>query len=285
MMRPWKAAIPSLVALLVCGCGDSTNAFVSDRSTRVAVVWAAGDGADGGPGAEAVTRLVRRGRPDVFLYLGDVYPEGDADGFEHGYAPTFGTLAHVTAPTPGNHDRPYWRQGYLAYWTKAHGRRPPDYYSFRAGGWDILSLNSEIAHGSASSQLRWLRRQLTAPGDCRLAFWHRPRFSAGTVHGDNPDVAPLWRALRGHARLVLNGHEHNMQRMRPRDGLVELIQGAGGHSLYGLTRSYGGLAFGNRDTFGAIRLGLRPGVARFGFVDIGGKTLDSGQVRCKEGRR
>jgi hypothetical protein len=59
-------------------------------------------------------------------------------------------------------------------------------------------------------------------------FWHRPRFSAGTVHGDAPDVTPLWNAIRGHARLVLNGHDHVMLRYRPRDGLTEYVAGSGG---------------------------------------------------------
>jgi hypothetical protein len=228
-----------------------------------------------------VARLVQRARPDAFLYLGDVYPEGDADAFAHAYAPTYGRNARITAPTPGNHDAADQRTGYRPYWTKVHGARTPDYYAFRAGGWQLISLDSELSRAGRRRQLRWLRRRLTRPGDCRLAFWHRPRFSAGTVHGDNPDMASLWRALRGHARLVLNGHEHNMQRFRSRGGLVELVDGAGGHSLYGLRRHRRGLAFANRDTFGAIRLVLRPGAARIAFVDIGGRVLDRSGVRCR----
>lgn len=48
----------------------------------------------------------------------------------------------------------------------------------------------------------------SAPGTCRLA-WHRPRFTAGK-HADARDVAPLWEALRGRAKIVVNGHDHNM---------------------------------------------------------------------------
>ena len=289
------AALLSLAGVLLAACGGSGHAsgppsspaagrtghaFVTDGPRRSAVLWAAGDGADGGSAAKAVAGLVERGRPDVFLYLGDVYPEGDARAFAQSYAPTFGALAGKTAPTPGNHDWPVHRQGYVPYWTSARGIRPPPYYSFRAGGWQILSLNSEIGTGRGSRQLRWLRRQLKGSGDCRLAFWHRPRFSAGVVHGDYRHVDPLWRALRGHARLVVSGHEHDMQRMRPRNGLVELVDGAGGHSLYGLRRRYPGLAFGNRREFGAIRIGLRPGLARISFVNLTGTVLDRTRVRC-----
>jgi hypothetical protein len=227
-----------------------------------------------------VVRLVERSHPDAFLYLGDVYPEGDADGFATGYRPTYGRIANITAPTPGNHDAPNEAAGYRPYWTKARHTRPPSYYAFRAGGWELLSLDSELTGAARRRQLEWLRARVARPGDCRLAFWHRPRYSAGTVHGDNPDVAPLWRALRGHARLVLNGHEHNMQRFRARNGLVELIDGAGGHSFYGLRRHYPGLAFAIRDSFGAVRLNLRSGRARIAFVDMGGKVLDRSYVTC-----
>jgi acid phosphatase type 7 len=286
-----RAALAVLIAAtcLLAACGGSgaatatrrTGAFFPDGPRRAASVWAVGDGADGGPGALAVARLVKRAKPGAFLYIGDVYPEGDADAFAHSYAPTYGMLAHITAPTPGNHDESVRSQGYIPYWTKIRGERPPPYYSFRAGGWQILSLNSEIPTRRGSPQLRWLDGQLRAPGDCRLAFWHRPRFSAGTVHGDNPSVQPLWQALSGHARLVLNGHEHDTQRMRPRDGLVEIVAGAGGHSFYGLKRSYPGLAFANDNTFAALRIELRPGLARVAVVDFEGRTLDRTSVSCR----
>jgi hypothetical protein len=108
------------------------------------------------------------------------------------------------------------------------GRAPPSYYALSLGGWTLLSLNSEEPHGPGSAQLRWLDHRLRrGRGTCRLAFWHRPRYSAGTTHGDQPDVEPLWNTLRGRATLVLNGHEHASQRFRTIEGLTEIVAGAG----------------------------------------------------------
>jgi hypothetical protein len=150
----------------------------------------------------------------------------------------------------------------------------------RLGGWELFSLNSEAPHGAGSPQLRWLQRRLSgAKGDCRLAFWHRPRFSAGTVHGDAPDVAPLWNALRGHARLVLNGHDHVMLRYRPRDGLTEYVSGAGGGSLYGV-RPDGHTAFSNSGMTGGLRITLTRAAARLEFRSVDGKVLDRSRTRC-----
>jgi predicted phosphodiesterase len=239
-----------------------------------------GDGADGGSAAKRVVRQIRRSGADWLLYLGDVYERGTASEFRRDYAPVYGRLASVTAPTPGNHDWPRHASGYDRYWARAKHGKTPAYYAFRLAGWKLLSLNSEVAHGKGSRQLRWLRRQLRGPGTCRLAFWHRPRFSAGLVHGDQGDVAPLWNALRGHARIVVNGHEHDMQRFRPRDGITELVSGAGGHGLYPLGHRQA-LAFGDDSHYGALRVVLRPGAASSAFVTARGRRLDSGRVRCR----
>jgi hypothetical protein len=94
-------------------------------------------------------------------------------------------------------------------------------------------------------------------------------------------MAPLWNALRGHARIVLNGHEHNMQRLRAIDGISEFVSGAGGSGHYGLHADDDRLASGNDTDYGALRLELEPGVARYAFVTVDGRTLDSGALRCR----
>ncbi len=293
--------LPVMVLVLVLGaCGDGSSgaslpavetearditvatsggAGFNDLPARRALVWAVGDG-DATPAAARLVRVIGRSHPDLFLYLGDVYERGTAADFARRYAPTYGLLARRTAPTPGNHDWPMARNGYFPYWRRATGRRLPGLYALKVAGWEILSLNSETSHGGDSAQLRWLRARLRQPGTCRLAFWHRPRFSAGTVHGDQPDVAPLWQALAGRARLVIGGHEHNSQRLRRRDGITQLVAGAGGRSLYPIRGSDSRLAFGDAGRHAALRLDLRPGAARFAFVASSGRVLDRGSVRC-----
>ena len=129
--------------------------------------------------------------------------------------------------------------------------------------------------------MRWLRDQLRgARGNCRIAFWHRPYLNAGR-HGDEESVAPLWRALRGRAALVVNGHDHNMQHFKPQDGIVGLVSGAGGHDLYPSNENDPRLVWDEDDEYGALRLDVRPGLARFRFVDDTGKTLHRGRVRCR----
>lgn len=271
--RPRAAPPPRPVA---------NHAFPSAPRPRApAVLWAVGDGADGGAAAKALARRIAAARPSRFLYLGDVYPLGTPRAFRSGYASVYGALARRTAPTPGNHDWPQHPTGYDRYWRSVTGAPTPPWYALRIGGWLVLSLNSEAPHGAGSPQDRWLRGRLARHrGTCALAFWHRPLMSAGS-HGDQPDVRPFWDRLRGHAALVLNGHDHNLQRLRPRDGIVEIVAGAGGRGHYSLNAGDPRLAFADTRNYGAARIALRPGGARIDLVSTGGRVLDSSQISCR----
>jgi hypothetical protein len=246
-----------------------------------AVVWAVGDGAAGTAPAKQLARTIKRDRPERFLYLGDVYDSGTRAEFARNYNPVYGALAPITAPTPGNHDWANRASGYFPYWKSKRGRALRPWYRFKLAGWEVLSLNSEAQHGPGSPQVRWLKQRLAAaPGDCRLVFWHRPRFSAGRVHGDQSDIAPLWDAVQGRAALVVNGHEHDSQRLKPAGGTLGLVAGAGGASFYSLNRGDSRLAWGDDGVPAALRIELVPGSARFEFRTAAGRVLDSGSATC-----
>jgi hypothetical protein len=277
--QPWRTEPP---------IREPTGAYVPSGPDGRALIWAVGDGADGSARAQRVATRMRRKRFDRLLYLGDVYGAGllsalRRDGTETDYRkrydPVYGDVASKTAPTPGSHEWSQRADGYEPYWDEIFGETPPAYYDFRVAGWQLLSLNSEAPHGSDSAQVRWLRSRTTAPGTCRLAFWHRPRYNAGK-HGDARDIAPLWNALRGRAKVVVSAHDHNMQRFTPVDAITQYVSGAGGHGLYTFPKRDPRLAYGTASAYGALRIELRPGRARLAFVSVGGKVLDVSVVRC-----
>lgn len=242
---------------------------------KKARIWAVGD-ADP-PDSARVAKLIRGADPDRILYLGDVYPAGSADDFER-WAKPWGRLVRRMAPTPGNHDWLEAREGYEPFWRKVTGETPPTYYSFDAGGWEVLSVNGE--HSEWRSAEDWLKEKVSSGGDCRIAFWHRPAYSAGKYKGGEQRAHEFWEVVEGRARLVVNGHDHDMQRMRPRGGSVEFISGAGGKALYDVDESDPKLAFSNDTRFGALRLRLSPQRARWAFVAATGRVLDEGTLFC-----
>ena len=273
-----------LSMLVLAGCGSGELAGIPGPDAPRAVVWAVGDAATPGPEADQMGRLVRRARPDLFLYLGDVYETGTRSEFRRWYHPRFGSLAGITMPTPGNHEWDNRFTGYYPYWARRKGHRQPPWSKRTIAGWQILDLNSQAPHGVGSPQVRWLERTLAgARGNCRLAFWHRPRYSAGVVHGVAPDLNPLWNRLAGHARIVLSGHDHDLQRHRPERGLVQYVVGAGGRGRYGLDRSNPTMVWGRDDLNGALRIVLTPGRAVLQFRGPRGRVLDRSRVTCTPG--
>jgi 3',5'-cyclic AMP phosphodiesterase CpdA len=268
-------------ALAVGACGDDDPRVPADPPGAT-IVWAVGDGGSNSDAARRVAALIAHDDPDHVIYLGDVYENGTRAEFETNFAEVYGNLVKRMWPTPGNHEWANRRTGYDAYWRRRTGRAPAPWYARRLGGWEILVLNSEAPHGPGSPQLTWLRRQVAAaPGDCRIAAWHRPRFSAG-LHGDQEDMAPLWDALQGHGRLVLGGHDHDLQRFKPVGGLVQMVSGAGGRHLYDVG-GHDALVFADDEHFGAVRLELSRGRARWTFITDRGRVLDRGVLRCRPG--
>ncbi|HEX6583738.1 MAG TPA: metallophosphoesterase [Thermoleophilaceae bacterium] len=247
-----------------------------------AVVWAAGDVATPGPRADRVADLVRRGRPDRFIYLGDVYETGTAEDFRRWYHPRFGRLARITDPTIGNHEWANRFQGYYRYWYGRKGRRLPPWFKTQIAGWELISLNSQAPHGPQSAQVRWLRSALQGPGDCRIAFWHRPRYSDG-AYGGAADLNPFISALSGHARVVLSGHDHNLQRHQRQRGLVQYVVGAGGRARYRLHPGASTMVWGTDRLDGALRIILRPGSAVLEFRRPNGRLLDRSHESCSPG--
>ena len=81
--------------------------------------------------------------------------------------------------------------------------------------------------------------------------------------------------------MVVSGHEHNMQRLRPEGGTVQFVSGAGGFSHTEPGRDDPRLAFGDGVHDGALRLSLRRGRAEWAFVATDGQVLDSGTLHCR----
>lgn len=248
-----------------------------------AVVWALGDGAAGTKEAKALARAIAADDPARVLYLGDVYESGTPTDFRRRFRSVYGSLIGRMLPTPGNHEWPNHPEGYDRFWKEVTGAPTPPWYSVRLARWQLLSLNSEAPHGAGDEQVAWLDRQLRRTARCRLAIWHRPRYSAGS-HGDQSDMEPLWSRLVGRATLVLNGHDHNVQRLKPERGTVELVQGAGGRGHYSVDRGYRRIAYADDKTYAAARIVLRPDRAQIETMDATGRVMDRATVPCVPAR-
>ena len=128
------------------------------------------------------------------------------------------------------------------------------------------------------------------PVACTLAYWHKPLFSSGDKHGNDPEIKPFWTDLYvAHVSIVLNGHDHDYERFAPQDpeakpdarGIREFVVGTGGRSLRPFAAPLPTSEVRNDDTFGVLKLTLHPDRYEWQFIPQAGKTFhDSGEGFC-----
>jgi acid phosphatase type 7 len=227
------------------------------------------------------------------LVLGDlVYETGSAQEFNDCYDPTYGAFFAKTFPAPGNHE--YDTPGAAGYFNYFGARAGPDnrgYYSFDIGTWHIVSLNSNVDMTKGSAQELWLRADLSAHRvkPCTLAYWHHPRFSSGSGHGDDPRSSDIWRVLfEFRADVVLAGHNHIYERFAPQDpdanknfvnGIRQFVVGTGGVALdiVGTPKPNSEV---RASTFGITKFELGDGKFSWEFLPESGTFSDFGQADC-----
>ena len=227
----------------------NTNTFTPSIGSTPApgkafVIAAAGDGAGGDQSADDVTNLIGSWNPNLFLYLGDVYEKGSMAEFYNWYGTNnvdFSRFRSISDPTIGNHEYTAGQApGYFDYWDNI-----PHYYSYNAGGWHFISLDSNDNPGfhglqPGTAQYTWLQNDLKANKlACTIAYYHHPLFNIGN---EPPAVgtAAIWALLEQNGvDAILNGHDHTYQRWTPMDasgnpnpnGMPDLIDVTTGHSL------------------------------------------------------
>jgi hypothetical protein len=229
---------------------------------------------------DETSELLTQDAPTKVLTLGDnQYEHGELVNFEKYYHSDWGRVKAITMPTPGNHDPP--SSGYGPYFGK-----PPN-YSFDLGAWHLIGLDSTDITAAAA----FLDADLAqyAGRRCILGYWHHPRFSSDTTHGNNSAIGPLWtRLAAAGADVILNGHAHTYERFAPQTptgqasttGIRQFIVGTGGKALHGFgtIRANSEVRLGG--LYGVLRMTLHPTSYEWRFQGEDGATHDSGSGTC-----
>jgi hypothetical protein len=258
------------------------------------VIVGAGDISDCNNNNDEATAKLLDVTPGTVVLMGDnAYENGTTTEYNNCYDPTWGRHKSRTKPSAGNHEyNTAGAAGYYGYFGSAAGDPTQGYYSYDLGDWHVVVLNSNIARDATSAQITWLRADLTAnTKSCTLAYWHHPRYSSGSGHGNDTSVQPFWDVLyEFNADVILNGHDHDYERFAPQNaagaldnvrGIREFVVGTGGRALYALgTRKANSEVF-NATTYGVIKMTLSAGSYSWQFMPIAGQTFtDSGTSSC-----
>lgn len=109
-------------------------------------------------------------------------------------------------------------------------RLPAPYYTFTAGpvqffAFDTVELNE--------AELKWLDSELAkSTSRWKLVYGHYHIFSA--TRGNNKELIEKLLPIleKHHVDIYLNGHDHNLQELKPEGGVHFFVSGAGGAGLY-----------------------------------------------------
>src|SRR5688572_5037640 len=198
-----------------------------EGTVRFLVIGDTGTGSDKQLEVAQMMRRYRQAFPFEFvLMMGDnMYGSEKATDykrkFEDVYRPLLDEKVKFYAAL-GNHDESNQR------FYEFFNMEGQEYYRFKKGNVSFYALNSNYME---KKQVDWLKDKLaTDTAAWRIAFFHHPPYSSGGKHGSDTKlreiVEPLF--LQHGVNVVLAGHEHFYERIKPQKGIHYFISGSGG---------------------------------------------------------
>jgi hypothetical protein len=249
-------------------------------SVRFAVI---GDSGTGGGAQQRVARRLAAEHEgfdfEFVLMLGDnLYgnerPHDYAAKFERPYKPLLDAGVKFYASL-GNHDEPSQR------FYKLFNMNGERYYTFKAprGSVRFFALDSNYL---SKEQLDWLAKELPASNsDWKIAFFHHPLYSSGEKHGSDDalrdQLEPLF--VQHGVNLVLTGHEHFYERLKPQQGITYIISGSAAKLRRGNIGETDLTAKGYDQDYTFLLVEISGDELYFRALTDDGRPVDSGVIR------
>jgi hypothetical protein len=213
----------------------------SPDSTDPVRFIAFGDSGGGGSDQYALLEQMYTVPYELMIHTGDLaYDSGTISQFEDNvfgvYADLFKNIPFM--PAAGNHDYGTLRGAPFRDVFNMPGASGEKWYSYDWGRVHFVALDTESDY---ATQMTWLEQDLAANQlPWKIIYMHKPPYSSGT-HGSDGSLrgklAPI--AEKYGVQLVLAGHDHNYERMKPQNGVAYVVTGGGGVG----TRSVGTSSF------------------------------------------
>ncbi|RPI51032.1 MAG: metallophosphoesterase [Acidobacteria bacterium] len=276
--KPLLAAA-TLAVMLAAGAAaqDLTLPNKPNGTLKFAVIGDSGTGdANQYRLAKVFTDVHQRFSYEFVLMMGDNMYGGEnardfQRKFEIPYKPVLDKGIEFYASL-GNHDSTNQRMYKLF---NMNGER---FYTFKPkDGIRFFALDSNYMD---RTQLQWLEKELAASGsDWKVMYFHHPIYSSGGRHGSDTalrdQLEPLF--LKHGVDVVMAGHEHFYERLKPQKGIHYFISGGAGKLRRGdVGGDYTAKAFDQGFHF--IMFEIDGDQMHFQAVSDQGKTVDSGMI-------
>jgi hypothetical protein len=158
------------------------------------------------------------------------------------------------------------------------------YYAFSPGP-DIRFVALESTY-LEPEQVRWAEKELSSSNArWKIVFFHHPLYSSGERHGSDLSLRDVLEPifLKTGVSVVLNGHDHFYERVRPQKGIAYFVVGSGGQLRRGNIDTRTGITARGFDADRAFMAAEIDGdVLYFNTVSRTGEIIDSGTFRRRD---
>jgi len=212
---------------------------------------------------------------DFVIMLGDnIYgshhPNDFTQKFELPYKPMLDAGVKFYAAL-GNHDDPNDERLYKPF--NMGGER---YYAFKKGDVAFFALDSNYMD---PNQLSWIDQNLqNTKSKWKICYFHHPLYNEGRSHGPDLDLrtqlTPLFK--RYGVNLVLSGHEHVYERIKPQDNIYYLVLGNSAKLMSKDLKSSDQMQKGFDSDRGFMLIEIGGDKLYFQVISRTGQTIDAG---------
>lgn len=219
--------VPVMLLASILSYAQGVRPPLYQDSLRFAVLGDSGTGAKSQyQVGEKLTEARTRFPFEFVLMMGDnIYGAETPKDFQKKFEKPYQTLLASGVKffaTLGNHDEPPRQINYKPF--NMGGKR---YYTFKPKeGIRFFSLDSNYMD---KEELAWFDKELKASGsEWKIVFFHHPIYSSGEAHGSNVELRSLIEPVmvQNGVDVVLAGHEHFYERIKPQKGINYFIVGS-----------------------------------------------------------
>jgi len=296
-VRPW--VFPALLAAVALGLGmwrrmpsplaefpaipqqPPAALPLMPGSVRFAVI---GDSGTGNSAQYDVAQQMVRERDkfpfDFVVMLGDnIYGGHSSKDFVAKFEQPYHVLLDAGVKfyaTLGNHDQP---SECLYKPFNMGGQR---YYAYSKGNVRFIVLDSNYMD---PPQIDWLEKELrNTSSPWKVAYFHHPLYSDGRFHGPDIDLRARLEPLfeKYGVNVVLSGHEHVYERVKPQHGIYYFILGNAGELRYHNLRASSSMAAGFDEDRCFMLVEVAGDEWNFQTITRTGRIVDSGVLQRQQ---
>jgi hypothetical protein len=222
---------------------------------------------------------------DFGITLGDnFYPNGvsspDDPQWKAKWEDMYSPLGLSFYATLGNHDylRPDGPAAEILYTQKSQSwKMPATYYTYTAGPVQFFAIDTIELSDSAlpNKEMAWLDAEIAeSKARWKIVYGHYQIYSA--TRGDEQNlIKRLLPILRNRVDVYLCGHDHNLQELKPEDGVHFFVSGGGGAGVYPFRQPNYSHSIFKQEQYGFTVLDADRDQIKLRFIGLSGEELYS----------